>query len=151
MRAVRKLRNEEGFTLIELLIVIIVLAILAAIVVFAVGGTTTNATISSCKADAKTVEVAIQAYDAQTGTFPSTWSQIISASSVVNTIVQGANSFPETTTIGPYLRQQPGATHYIIQFNASGQVWVSPPGTTSVYATGLDYDLTGGTSCDVAH
>lgn len=151
MRTVKKLRDEEGFTLIELLIVIIVLAILAAIVVFAVGGTTTNATISSCKADAKTVEVAIQAYDAQTGSFPSTWSQIISSTDIVNTIVQGANNFPETTTIGPYLRQQPSATHYVIQFNTAGNVWVNAPGSAAAYATGNDYDLTGGTACDVAH
>ena len=58
-------RDQGGFTLIELLIVIIILAILAAIVVFAVGNTNTNAIASSCNADAKSVETALEAYKAQ--------------------------------------------------------------------------------------
>src|SRR6202035_5267792 len=61
-RLQQKRNDEGGFTLIELLIVIVILAILAAIVVFAVGTTTTNAKISACNADAKSVETAIEAY-----------------------------------------------------------------------------------------
>ena len=63
-------RDQGGFTLIELLIVIIILAILAAIVVFAVGSTNTNAIASSCNADAKSVETALEAYKAQISTLP---------------------------------------------------------------------------------
>ncbi len=59
---IRRYRNrhnsDEGFTLIELLIVVVVLGILAAIVVFALGDQTKDATVSACKADAKSVEVA---------------------------------------------------------------------------------------------
>ena len=57
--------REEGFTLIELLIVIVVLGILAAVVVFALGGVTGKSAISACNADAKTVETAIAAYQAE--------------------------------------------------------------------------------------
>ena len=60
-------KNDEGFTLIELLIVIVILGILATVVVFAVGGITNRGQDSACDADAKTLEVAIEAYYAQYG------------------------------------------------------------------------------------
>jgi prepilin-type N-terminal cleavage/methylation domain-containing protein len=64
--------GDEGFTLIELLIVIVVLGILAAIVVFALSNQTSNAAQSACKTDAKSVEVAVEAFRAQspTGAYP---------------------------------------------------------------------------------
>ena len=61
-------KNDEGFTLIELLIVIVILGILATVVVFAVGGITDRGQESACDADAKTLEVAVEAYYAQYGT-----------------------------------------------------------------------------------
>ena len=63
-------KQDEGFTLIELLIVIVILGILASVVVFAVGGITNQGEESSCKAEKKTVEVAVEAYRAQEGTYP---------------------------------------------------------------------------------
>jgi type II secretion system protein G len=63
-------KQDEGFTLIELLIVIVILGILAAVVVFAVGGITDRGQESSCKADKKTLEVAVEAYRAQYSGYP---------------------------------------------------------------------------------
>jgi len=60
-------KQDEGFTLIELLIVIVILGILATVVVFSVRGITDQGQDSACAADAKTVEVAIEAYYAQYG------------------------------------------------------------------------------------
>jgi general secretion pathway protein G len=59
--------KDAGFTLVELLIVIVILGILATIVVFAVRGITDQGQKSSCKATAKTYEVAIEAYYANNG------------------------------------------------------------------------------------
>jgi general secretion pathway protein G len=61
--------GDGGFTLIELLVVITILGILAAIVVFSVGGITDTGKSSACKATAKTVDVASEAYRAQIGTY----------------------------------------------------------------------------------
>ena len=63
-------KKDEGFTLIELLIVIVILGILATVVVFAVGGITDKGKKSSCKADYKTIEVGLEAYNAQNGVYP---------------------------------------------------------------------------------
>lgn len=66
LEQLRKAREEEsGFTLIELLIVIVILGVLAGIVVFAVGGITDRGNASACKSDAKTVQVASEAYYAK--------------------------------------------------------------------------------------
>src|SRR6476619_7182155 len=54
-------RGQGGFTLIELLVVIAILAILAGVVVFAVGNSTDNAKVSSCKTELAAVKTAIAA------------------------------------------------------------------------------------------
>jgi prepilin-type N-terminal cleavage/methylation domain-containing protein len=70
----KQLRNrkseDEGFTLIELLIVIIILGILAAIVVFAIGNTRKDAVASSCKTDAKSIQLSLEAQKTKTGKYP---------------------------------------------------------------------------------
>jgi general secretion pathway protein G len=64
--------SESGFTLIELLIVIVVLGILAAIVVFSLTGVSGQSKTAACTTDAKSVEVAADAYQAaNNGSYPS--------------------------------------------------------------------------------
>lgn len=70
LRKRREENGESGFTLIELLIVIVILGILAAIVVFAVENLSGQAATASCGSDLKTVQTALEAYKAQTGSYP---------------------------------------------------------------------------------
>lgn len=74
-KMIRKNWSEEaygdgGFTLIELLIVIVVLGILAAIVIFSLTGVTGQSKTAACTADAKSVEIAADAYQAKNNTWP---------------------------------------------------------------------------------
>jgi general secretion pathway protein G len=74
-REIEQRRNDEdasqyGFTLIELLIVIIVIGILAAIVIFSLTGVTGQSKTAACTADAKSVEIAADAYQAKNSTWP---------------------------------------------------------------------------------
>ncbi len=112
-------REQGGFTLIELLIVIIILAILAAIVVFAVGSTNTNAIASSCNADAKSVETALEAYKAQLTTYPASMSALTSSTT---TTVNGVSE-----VVGPWLKEIPSSVNYSISFDSSGNVSVAGP------------------------
>src|SRR4051794_6022514 len=66
MQRIREER-EGGFTLIELLIVIVVLGILAGIVVLGLGTFRADATTAACKADAKQVQTASDAFIASPG------------------------------------------------------------------------------------
>ena len=98
----RRSSREDGFTLIELLIVIIILGILAAIVVFAVGSTRKDAVSSSCKTDAKSIDLSAEAVNTKVGKYPavagtSTGDNLTSSSTV------GA-------TNGALLRSWPGGT-----------------------------------------
>ncbi len=54
--------SDSGYTLIELLIVIVTLGILATIVVFALSGVTAQGVQATCSSDAKTVAIALGAY-----------------------------------------------------------------------------------------
>jgi general secretion pathway protein G len=111
---------ESGFTLIELLIVIVVLGILAAVVIFALSGVTQSSAQSACNADAKSVEVAVEAYNNQKGTWPG----------------------DSTSLTSTYLRQWPSnGTHYAIGIDASGGVWVTAGTSVALSAApALNYD-----------
>jgi type II secretion system protein G len=84
--AARVRRGESGFTLIELLIVIVILGVLAGIVVFAVGAFNDRGQNAACKADIKNVEVAVEAYKAKRGSYPTDINFLLGASPDPNNV-----------------------------------------------------------------
>ena len=72
-------KKDRGFTLVELLIVIVILGILATVTVFAVKGMTDKAKTSTCSADKKSMEVAVEAfYAAENSTWPTSQTELVS-------------------------------------------------------------------------
>jgi general secretion pathway protein G len=126
---------EAGFTLIELLIVIVVLGILAATVIFALGGVTGQSAQASCKSDAKTVEVASQAYISNNG------NQTAMTQADLTATANGINGHP-------YLHSWPSnTTFYAINLTADGTVTVTPVKGTDAGKT-IDFDTNNGAVCD---
>jgi prepilin-type N-terminal cleavage/methylation domain-containing protein len=117
--------SEKGFTLIELLIVIVVLGILAAVVIFSLGGVTTQSAVAACNSDAKSVEVAVEAYH----DFPGNTNQAYPAST--------ADLTTGIASSGKFLRTLPNSSAYTITITgSSGEVDVTPAGA----ASGTPYD-----------
>ena len=129
-RLKHRMQEDEGFTLIELLIVIVVLGILAAIVVFALSNQTSNSLQAACRADAKAVEIAQEAYRAS-GPGPNTFAPNLAALTVPDANGQ------------VYLRSVPGTNHYQIVTDGSGKVWVYAKAPAPAPVPGDDTPVTG--------
>jgi general secretion pathway protein G len=66
------MRNHRGFTLIEMLIVIVVIAVLASIIIPKLFGAVASSKESKRDAIVKTLQDAVNLYEADTGGFPAT-------------------------------------------------------------------------------
>ena len=104
--------NESGFTLIELLIVVVILGVLAGVVVFGVQAFNNQGVTAACKSDAKNVEIANQAYYAQTGSY---------------------TTDPAVLVTGGYLKSAPNSTKYAITIGANDAVTGALTGGGSCY------------------
>jgi general secretion pathway protein G len=74
-RAIRKrraLRRRSGFTLIELLLVLVILSVLAAVVVPKFTRRSEQARITAARTDIANLELALDAFEIDTGRFPTT-------------------------------------------------------------------------------
>jgi hypothetical protein len=94
------------------------------------------AEVAACQADAQGLEVALQAYQVQKGAYPSPASAWSSAT-------YAADYTPLTSSAGgaPYLHTAPGTTHYVIEYDSSGHVWIAPPGIYEpTYNAGQSFD-----------
>jgi hypothetical protein len=91
------------------------------------------AEIAACTADANSLEVALAAYNALKGAYPSPPSPWTSAS-------YAANYQPLTAAGGggPFMAAAPHTTSYVIEYDSAGHIWVAPPGTYGSYNKGQD-------------
>jgi hypothetical protein len=93
------------------------------------------ARIAACTATAKVVEVALDAYQAEKGTYPSPapWSAATYASNYQALTASGGG--------GPFISETPMTTFFVIAFDSAGHVWVTPPGSYGPYDKGQDVSL----------
>lgn len=138
-RLKQRKQGDEGFTLIELLIVIVVLGILAAIVVFALSNQTSNSVAAACKADAKAVGIAQEAFRA-------------SSPSPVGFAANMAALTTKDALGNSFLRSAPATNRYTIFTDGTGNVYVYPANTVdpgSPYNEANNFD-TAANACAVA-
>ena len=122
-------RDDSGFTLIELLIVIVVMGILAAVVIFALGGVSKNSAVSACNTDAKSVQLAVGAFQTENPTY---------TTALTSTILTS------TGNSGPYLQSWPTNSGYTISL--SGTTAANTVVQVAI-GTGAAADYTGSASC----
>jgi hypothetical protein len=81
------------------------------------------AQIASCEADSKGVAVALEAYNAVNGAFAT-------PSAPWSAATYAANYAPLTSATkgGSFMRVPPSTSHYVVEYDSSGNVWVEPPG-----------------------
>jgi hypothetical protein len=80
------------------------------------------AAVADCEADAKVLEVAIDAYMAVRGSYPAPplpWS-------AAN---YEANFAPLTSGSagGPFMHSAPSTDEYVVEYDSAGHIWVAPP------------------------
>ena len=107
-------RKEEGFTLVELMVVVLIIGILVAIAIPVFSAAKRNAQTKACWANQRTIDGAVNSYQAEFGVFP--------AAGAVN-----AGSDLVTTNYLKVAPIDPGtaATPYVTAAGAQGEVSVS--------------------------
>lgn len=85
------------------------------------------AEVADCQSDAQNIETALQAFNAEKGTYPSPPSPWSAA-----TYVSDFGPLTSAGGGGPFLGVAPPTSHYVIEYDASGHVWVAP---TGIYQT----------------
>jgi hypothetical protein len=80
--------------------------------------------VNACKADYKVLQVALAAYNATAGSNPAPpapWSASTYASNFAPLVSGSAKG-------GPYMHAALDPTHYVIEYDTQGNVWIEPAG-----------------------
>jgi len=106
-------RVAKGFTLIELLLVMVILATLAAVVVPRFTRRSEQARITAARADIAVLEVALDAYEVDTGTYPTTEQGLLALIEQPGDLKGWTGPYikrgvPKDPWGNPYLYRQPG-------------------------------------------
>lgn len=97
MQKARLFRHRpHAFTLVEMLLVLVILAVLAAIVIPKFSGRTQQAKEAAAKTQLKSIELALDSYEVDTGSYPQ-------GSAGLNGLVDEPNGVQNWK--GPYLKQ----------------------------------------------
>jgi hypothetical protein len=158
VRARRQIRESHGYQsgdglalagiiigIVTLVISAIVIALWISLLVTIRSAIVTSNTTNQCQSDVRVVEVAITAYQAEKGHFPippSPWS--------ASTYYSNYDALTSTATGESFLHVAPSPSNYVIEYDASGNVWVAPPGqyeTTFNPSQGFD---TSSSACEAA-
>ncbi len=92
----RLTRRQNAFTLVEMLLVLVILAVLAAIVIPKFSGRTQQAKEAAAKTQIKSIELALDSYEVDTGSYPQ-------GTAGLNALVDEPNGVQNWK--GPYLKQ----------------------------------------------
>ena len=88
---------------------------------------------TACSADAKALQVALDAYMAEKGAYPAPTAPWSEASYAANYAPLSAASGG-----GPFLQSPPPTRYYVIEYYSAGHVWIAPPGSYGSYNVGQD-------------
>jgi Domain of unknown function (DUF4190) len=102
--------------------------------------------VIACQADTKSVETALAAYRAQNDSYPRLLAPWGSSGYAIN--------YSTLTTAGakgsPWLRVAPPTSHYVVEYDSNGRVWVEGPGTyDATYNAAQDLEVNPN-ACNVA-
>jgi general secretion pathway protein G len=112
-KIVERAKLRRGFTLVELLVVIVVLAVLAAIVLPKFMNSSRRSKESALKSDLKVLRNAVSLFNADTGVFPKTLSDLSSTTAPTAATAKGVDSTGTETSYspgdwhGPYIQDLP--------------------------------------------
>jgi general secretion pathway protein G len=108
-----KAKLENGFTLIELLLVLVILAALSAVVVPKFSNRSQDAKITAAKTDIANLEVALDAFEIDTGRYPTNTEGI-------RALVVNPSNINRSEWKGPYLKRgvpvDPWQNEYIYRY-----------------------------------
>jgi prepilin-type N-terminal cleavage/methylation domain-containing protein len=91
--------NDDGFTLVEILIAIVLVGVLAAVVVVGISNLTSKGSSSACAASADAAQAASVVYFTSNSAYPTTFTQMTTATGKGTTAIPAALTLPAGVTI----------------------------------------------------